>query len=50
MSSGARHGALSVQNRPSEQPPKDPDLAKLIEAWPQLSEDARAAILREAGL
>jgi hypothetical protein len=24
----------------------DPDLAKLIEAWPQLSADTRVAILR----
>ena len=28
----------------------DPDLAKLIEAWPQLSEDTRAAILRVGGI
>lgn len=28
----------------------DRDLAKLIEAWPQLSEDTRAAILRVGGI
>jgi len=49
MSSGARHGALSVQNQPSEHSTIDPDLAWLIEVWPQLSNDIRAAILRVAG-
>jgi hypothetical protein len=28
----------------------DPDLAKLIEAWPTLPNDTRAAILRIAGV
>jgi hypothetical protein len=28
----------------------DPDLARLIEAWPKLTADTRATILREAGL
>jgi hypothetical protein len=28
----------------------DPDLTRLIEAWPQLSEDTHAAILRIAGI
>ncbi|MCX5645912.1 MAG: hypothetical protein NTZ17_14725 [Phycisphaerae bacterium] len=30
--------------------PLDPDLVKLIEVWPTLPADTRAAILREAGL
>jgi hypothetical protein len=28
----------------------DPDLARLIEAWPQLSADTRVAILRVGGI
>jgi hypothetical protein len=50
MSSGARSRALSVQNRPSDYTYTDPDLARLSEAWPGLSEETRAAILRRAGL
>jgi len=38
-----------VQDRSSEQYPLDPGLAKLIEAWPRLSDEIRAAILRIAG-
>jgi len=44
MSSGARHGALSVRNQPSEQSPKDPDLALVTERWQTLSEHIKAAI------
>jgi hypothetical protein len=44
MSGGARHGALSVQHRPSEQTPQDPDLALVQDRWPNLPEYIKAAI------
>ncbi len=50
MSRGALYGALSVRNRPPEQAPTDPNLAMLIKAWPQLSDDIRTAILRVGGI
>jgi len=44
MSSGARHGALSVQNPPSEQTRQDPDLALIVERWHALPEYIKAAV------
>jgi len=41
----AKSGAPNGENTPL-----DPELAKLIEAWPALSDDTREAILRIAGL
>jgi hypothetical protein len=41
----AKSGAPNAENTPL-----DPDLARLIEAWPTLSADARAAILRLGGI
>ena len=38
---GAKCGALSINS-----PPILPDLAKVIKAWPALSEDARSSVLR----
>jgi hypothetical protein len=44
MSDGALRGALCVQNQPSEQPPKDPDLALIQDCWPNLPQHIKAAI------
>jgi hypothetical protein len=41
----AKSGAPNAENTPP-----DPDLVKLIEAWPRLSDDTRTAILRIGGI
>jgi len=45
MSTGALRGALCVQNPPSEYPPKDPDLALVLNRWPKLPAHIKAAIV-----
>jgi hypothetical protein len=45
MSTGALRGALSVQNRLSEYLPKDPDLALVLNRWPNLPAHIKAAIM-----
>jgi hypothetical protein len=44
VSSGALCGALSAQNRSSEQSLRDPDLALIVERWQTLPEHIKAAI------
>ena len=41
-SGGAKSGAHNAPNTP--QPPKDPDLALVVERWPNLPEYIKAAI------
>jgi len=42
---GTESGTLNRENAPI-----DPDLVRLIEAWPTLSDEARADILRIGGI
>jgi hypothetical protein len=46
---GTRNGTQDGTPK-GENAPIDPDLARLIEAWPKLDADTRAAILRTAGV
>lgn len=45
MSSGARHGAHSMQDALSEQTPIDPDLDQIVSRWSDLPDDAKRSII-----
>lgn len=49
MESEALSEALPVQNRPSEQTPEDPDLARIVAAWSNLPDHIKAAIMALIG-